>query len=78
MTLIVSSYKNRNVSDIQPQPFENKQPSEEKVQNEKFGGIYRFGTNVENGPVGGITLYQLYDSTALFYLDICRGAPSYN
>lgn len=43
-----------------------------------MGGRYSFGDNVEKGPVGSVIVYPLTDSSALFYLDVCRGAPSYN
>ena len=44
----------------------------------KYAGIYSFGKNAEKGPVGRVTIYPESDTTVLFYLDICRGAPSYN
>jgi hypothetical protein len=44
----------------------------------KYAGIYAFGTNIENGPGGRMTIFPETDSTVLFYLDISRGAPSYN
>jgi hypothetical protein len=44
----------------------------------KFAGIYSFGQDVEKEPVGSITVFPETDSTLLFYLDICKGAPSYN
>lgn len=43
-----------------------------------IGGTYSFGDNVEEGPVGSVIVYPLTDNTALFFLDVCRGAPSYN
>lgn len=42
------------------------------------GGEYSFGDDVEAGPVGSLTVHPLSKDTALFYLDVCRGAPSYN
>ncbi len=44
----------------------------------KYAGVYSFGKNVETGPVGSVTIYPESDTTVLFYIDICRGAPSYN
>ncbi len=43
-----------------------------------IGGTYSFGDNVEKGPVGSVIVYPLTDTSALFFLDVCRGAPSYN
>lgn len=43
-----------------------------------IGGTYSFGDNVEKGPVGSVFVYPLTDTSALFFLDVCRGAPSYN
>lgn len=42
------------------------------------GGTYSFGKNVEKGAVGSISIYPISSTKALFYLDVCRGAPSYN
>lgn len=55
----------------------DKQTSEFK-SSFNIGGTYSFGDNVEKGPVGSIIVYPLNDNTALFYLDVCEGAPSYN
>lgn len=44
----------------------------------QIGGTYSFGEDVETGAVGSVIVYPLTDSTALFFLDVCRGAPSYN
>lgn len=41
-------------------------------------GTYSFGDDVETEPVGSVIVYPLNDSSALFYLYVCRGAPSYN
>jgi hypothetical protein len=43
-----------------------------------YSGVYTFGKNVEIGPVGSVAIYPESDTTVLFYIDICRGAPSYN
>ena len=50
----------------------------EIIQTLNIGGTYSFGDNVEKGPVGSLIVYPLTDNSALFFLDICRGAPSYN
>lgn len=43
-----------------------------------IGGTYSFGTNAKAGPIGTITIYPQSKTTALFYLDVCKGEPSYN
>lgn len=50
----------------------------QKLKTAKYAGVYSFGKNVETGPIGSITIYPESDTTILFYVDICRGAPSYN
>jgi len=55
-----------------------KDPQKINTTNAQFGGKYEFGDDIEKGPVGLISVYPLSDSTALFYLDVNRGAPSYN
>lgn len=44
----------------------------------KYGGTYSYGDNVEKGRLGTIYIYSETDSTILFYIDLNRGAPSYN
>ena len=44
----------------------------------KYAGFYSFGNNVEKEAVGSVSVYPETDTTILFYVDICRGAPSYN
>ena len=44
----------------------------------KYAGTYSFGDDVKKGPVGSFAVYPESDSTILFYIDVCRGAPSYN
>ena len=44
----------------------------------RTGGKYEFGEDIEKGPIGLVSVYPLTDTTALFYLDVNRGAPSYN
>ena len=43
-----------------------------------IGGTYRFGADMMKGPVGSLKIYPISESVALFYLDVNRGAPSYN
>jgi len=43
-----------------------------------IGGIYKFGKDVEKGPVGSVMIYPLEGNAALFSLELSRGAPSYN
>ncbi len=42
------------------------------------GGTYSFGKDIEKGAVGYLAVYPVSATKALFYLDVCRGAPSYN
>jgi len=44
----------------------------------KFAGRYSYGKDPENGRAGFIDIYPETDSSILFYLDLNRGAPSYN
>lgn len=44
----------------------------------KYSGVYSFGKNIEKETVGHVTVYSETDTTILFYIDICRGGPSYN
>jgi len=44
----------------------------------EYVGSYSFGDDVEKGGIGSILLYPDTDSTLLFYIDVCRGAPTYN
>lgn len=48
------------------------------VKTNKYAGLYSFGNSPKKGAVGSATIYPETDSTVLFYIDICRGAPSYN
>ena len=43
-----------------------------------YGGVYSYGTTADSGHVGTIYIYPDSDSTLLFYLELNRGAPSYN
>jgi len=44
----------------------------------KYSGKYTYGEDIEKGRVGAVTLYAESDSTILFYMDLNRGASSYN
>ena len=44
----------------------------------KYSGDYRYGTDIEKGKIGNIIIYPETDNTILFYIDLNRGAPSYN
>lgn len=44
----------------------------------KFGGTYSFGDDAEKGTVGHLYVFPESDSSLLFYLDVNKGAPSYN
>jgi hypothetical protein len=58
--------------------FGFKQINNPTLKTTKYAGIYSFGDNVEKGSVGSVTVFPETDSTVLFYVDVCRGAPSYN
>ncbi len=47
-------------------------------QEDTYDGIYSYGTTPDSGRVGVVYVYQNSDSTLLFYLELNRGAPSYN
>lgn len=48
------------------------------LETAKYAGVYKYGDNPENGPTGQITVFPESDDTILFFMDISRGAPSYN
>lgn len=48
-------------------------PSETSV-----GGTYEFGEDIEKGPIGMVKIHPLGADSILFYIDVNRGAPSYN
>jgi hypothetical protein len=48
------------------------------LQTKKYAGIFSYGSDVENGRVGQITIFPETDSTVLFYFESNRGKPSYN
>ena len=55
--------------------------SADKVKSSKYAGTYRFGSYgdpTQTGPGGQVIIYALSDDSVLFYLDVSRGAPSYN
>lgn len=76
--LIFSNCNYLDSSNDQLKKTEHTQLNSESNLTTNFEGTYQYGTDIENGPVGRVTIYQSNDSSALFYLDICRGAPSYN
>jgi len=49
-----------------------------KLITTKYSGFYSYGTDVEKGRIGTIFIYHETDTTILFYIDLNRGAPSYN
>ena len=49
-----------------------------KLVTSKYAGTYSFGTNIEKERIGTIFIYPETDTTILFYIDLNRGAPSYN
>lgn len=44
----------------------------------KYAGKYAYGKNIEKERIGVLTVYAESDTTLLFYIDLNRGAPSYN
>lgn len=48
------------------------------IKTKKYAGIYSFGDNIEKGAVGSVIVYPETDTTILFFVEVCRGAPSYN
>lgn len=44
----------------------------------EFGGTYAFGENVDSEAVGTVYIHPISDSSALFFMDLCRGGPTYN
>lgn len=43
-----------------------------------YAGVYEYGDNIEKEPIGSVRIYPETDSTILFFIDVNRGAPSYN
>ena len=44
----------------------------------EYEGVYSYGTTAENGRIGVVYVYPNSENTLLFYLELNRGAPSYN
>ncbi len=42
-----------------------------------IGGTYSFG-NIDTGPAGSLKIKPIDEHTAMFFLDVNKGAPSYN
>jgi len=53
-------------------------PTVEAETSAGIAGTYTFGDVEEKGPVGSVMVYPLNENSALFYLYVGRGAPSYN
>src|SRR6266487_312465 len=49
-----------------------------KLQTSRLVGTYSYGKDVEKGRIGTIFIFAETDTTILFYIDLNRGAPSYN
>ncbi len=49
-----------------------------KLTTAKYAGTYSYGTNIEKERTGNISVFPETDTTILFYVDVNRGAPSYN
>lgn len=50
----------------------------QKIKTYSLGGQYSFGANIDKGSIGLVYVYPESDSTVLFFIDVNRGAPSYN
>ncbi|PZX61929.1 hypothetical protein [Hydrotalea sandarakina] len=75
----INYFKNNKADSISTQilPSPKKMAKKKKVS-DLIGGTYIFGDNPEVGAVGSVIIYPNSDSTALFYMELSRGAPSYN
>ncbi|SMC77045.1 hypothetical protein [Moheibacter sediminis] len=49
-----------------------------KINSDNLQGIYSYGDDIEKGRVGTVTIYTENKDSAIFYVDVNRGAPSYN
>ncbi|MDB5271854.1 MAG: hypothetical protein JWO58_221 [Chitinophagaceae bacterium] len=49
-----------------------------KLLTSAYAGVYSYGKHIEKERTGSIIIYPETDSTILFYIDLNRGAPSYN
>ena len=43
-----------------------------------IGGRFSYGIHPDSGRTGSLDIYQESDTSLIFNLDLCRGAPSYN
>jgi hypothetical protein len=60
------------------QSYNKKEATGNTIPKATFAGVYKYGDSPEDGPTGMITVYEESDESILFYIDISRGAPSYN
>ena len=44
----------------------------------KYGGTYSFGGDTDKSSAGHLSVYPASDTSLLFYLEVNKGAPSYN
>jgi hypothetical protein len=49
-----------------------------KLLTSKYAGKYAYGRDIEKERIGTIFIFPETDTTILFYIDLNRGAPSYN
>ena len=49
-----------------------------KFLTSKYTGTYAYGRDIEKERIGTIFIFPETDTTILFYIDLNRGAPSYN
>jgi hypothetical protein len=60
------------------QTNKNKEKSNKNQASIKYEGVYTYGDDPDNGAVGSIIIYPESEDSYLFYIELSRGAPSYN
>ncbi|CAN5877630.1 hypothetical protein BH11BAC4_BH11BAC4_17290 [soil metagenome] len=58
--------------------FSQQKQAKKPLSSIAHAGKYTYGRDIEKGRVGLAYIHAETDSTILFYLDLNRGAPSYN
>ncbi len=76
--LILPSCSSKGTSDVTEVAESIDTVIAEVPEVKNYVGTYSFGTHPDSGATGTIQLYPLNDTSLLFYLDVNRGAPSYN
>jgi len=57
---------------------QTKKTSKIKLLSVRYAGVYGLGNDIEKGRIGTICIYPETNDTVLFYIELNRGAPSYN